>query len=130
MPKLRHIALRTHDVEKTVAFYKEVFGLKQVGLGRIGVYLSDGYINLAVLKYQPSQTDAPVKLGVDHFGFIVEDIQEAITKLKQSGAKPLTDLERIKPTDPANPQSYYEIRFEGPDGQVFDISGTGWAGND
>ena len=55
MPKLRHIAFRTHDVEKTVAFYKEVFGLKQVGLGRIGVYLSDGYINLAVLNTNPAK---------------------------------------------------------------------------
>jgi len=33
MARIKHIALRTWDVEKTAAFYKEVFGLKQVGLG-------------------------------------------------------------------------------------------------
>ena len=42
MAQIKHIAIRATDPEKTVAFYKEVFGLKQVGLGRndptIGVF--------------------------------------------------------------------------------------------
>ena len=50
MAKIKHIAIRTVDVEKTSTFYKEVFGLHQVGLGQNGVYLSDGHINLAILK--------------------------------------------------------------------------------
>ena len=50
MAKIKHLAIRTTDIEKTVAFYKEVFDLKQVGLGIRGVYLSDGHINLAILK--------------------------------------------------------------------------------
>ena len=50
MAKIKHLAIRTTDVEKTVACYKEVVGLKQVGLGISGVYLSDGHINLAILK--------------------------------------------------------------------------------
>lgn len=33
MAKIKHIAIRTVDVEKTATFYKEVFGLHQVGLG-------------------------------------------------------------------------------------------------
>ena len=36
MAKIKHIAIRTTDVEKTVAFYKEVFDLKQVGRGLNG----------------------------------------------------------------------------------------------
>ena len=50
MARIKHIAIRTPDPEKTAAFYKEVFGLEEVGLARAGVYLSDGYINLAILK--------------------------------------------------------------------------------
>jgi len=36
MARIKHIAIRTGDVEKTAAFYKEAFGLKQVALGRTG----------------------------------------------------------------------------------------------
>ena len=50
MARIKHIAIRTPDPEKTAAFYKKVFGLEEVGLARSGVYLSDGYINLAILK--------------------------------------------------------------------------------
>ena len=61
MAKIKHIAIRTTDLEKTVAFYKEVFDFKQVGRGLNGIYLSDGHINLAILKYQPEKTKNPPK---------------------------------------------------------------------
>src|SRR5204863_2149916 len=50
MAKIKHIAIRTPDPEKTAAFYKNVFGLKEVGQARRGCYLSDGHINLAILQ--------------------------------------------------------------------------------
>ena len=62
MAKIKHIAIRTADPEKTSAFYQEAFGLKKVGLGRNGIYLSDGHINLAILK-------GTGKLGIEHLGF-------------------------------------------------------------
>ena len=31
MARIKHIAIRTPDPEKTAAFYKEVFGLQEVG---------------------------------------------------------------------------------------------------
>ena len=42
MPRIKHIAIRTEDPAKTAAFYKDVFGLEEVGLARAGYYLSDG----------------------------------------------------------------------------------------
>lgn len=130
MARIKHIAIRTLDVEKASAFYKEVFGLKQVGLGRNGVYLSDGHINLAILKTHTEGDADTGKIGIDHFGFQVEDVKGTLTKLRQLGGKPITDHTNITPTDPSNPQSYYEIKCEGPDGQVIDISASGWAGTD
>jgi catechol 2,3-dioxygenase-like lactoylglutathione lyase family enzyme len=50
MARIKHIAIRTPDPEKTAAFYKEVFGLQEVGQAGRGYYLSDGHINLAILK--------------------------------------------------------------------------------
>ena len=90
MAKIKHIAIRTTDVEKTVAFYKEVFDLKQVGRGLNGIYLSDGHINLAILKYQPENNQEPTKIGVDHLGFMVEDVDGTLAKLSALGGKALT----------------------------------------
>jgi lactoylglutathione lyase len=130
MAKIKHIAIRTTDPEKTVAFYKEVFDLKQVGLGRNGVYLSDGHINLAILKYQPEKNEEPTKIGIDHLGFLVEDVDGTLAKVSAHGGKALTDRIHLTPTDPSNPQSYFEVRCMGPDDQVFDVSGKGWVGTD
>ena len=33
MARIKHIAIRTHDVEKTASFYRQAFGLTQVGAG-------------------------------------------------------------------------------------------------
>ena len=56
MAKLRHIALHTADPEKTAEFYKRVFDMVEVGRTDSpiakGVYLSDGTINMAVLRFK------------------------------------------------------------------------------
>ena len=31
MPKIKHIALSTQDVDKTAKFYIDVFGMKEIG---------------------------------------------------------------------------------------------------
>lgn len=129
MARIKHIAIRTDDVEKTSAFYKEVFELKQVGLGRNGVYLSDGHINLAVLRRQP-EIEGGDRVGIDHLGFKVDDVHGTLSALKQLGGEAITDPVTVIPTDPSHAQSYYEIKCLGPDGQVIDVSGSGWVGND
>lgn len=130
MAKIKHIAIRTADPEKTSAFYKDVFELKQVGLGRNGIYLSDGHINLAILKCRPEKEGGGGKLGVEHLGFQVEDAEATLVKLSELGGKPLVDRVDVTPTDASTPQSYYEIKCLGPDGQIIDISGSGWVGTD
>ena len=59
MAKLRHIALHTPDPEGTAEFYKRVFDLVEVGRTDSpiakGVYLSDGTINLAVLRFKTAE---------------------------------------------------------------------------
>src|SRR5437870_10207253 len=91
MVKIKHIAIRTPDPEKTAAFYKDVFGLKEVGQARTGYYLSDGHINLAILKAREQGTeesprDASGYAGVHHFGFMVDDVDETRRKLEAAGA--------------------------------------------
>ena len=54
------IALTTQDPDKTAAFYKEALGSKRSGVARMElVFLTDGYINLAILNWK-TEKDADV----------------------------------------------------------------------
>jgi len=128
MAQIKHIAIRTRDVDKTAAFYKGAFGLTQVGMGQNGVYLTDGHLNIAILKYQQGKDGEPVRLGVDHVGFQVEDVNTAVAQIESLSGRPSTERIEVSPKDAAERQSYYEIKCVGPDEQVIDISSIGWVG--
>ena len=132
MARIKHIAIRTPDPEKTAAFYKSVFDLEEVGKAGTGVYLSDGYINLAILKSTDqgngeSPRDVSGYAGIDHLGFVVDDVDVTSKKLEEEGATPLGRLD-LGHQQPAGGKSYYEIKYRGPDNQVIDITATGWVG--
>lgn len=131
MAKLRHIALHTPDPEGTAEFYKRVFDLVEVGrtdspLAK-GVYLSDGTINIAVLRFKtPEAADRHDGLGpvfvLHHFGFWVENIDETRLRLKHAGA----DYRESRPETATT--SFFEEKYQGPDGVMLDITAHGWAG--
>jgi catechol 2,3-dioxygenase-like lactoylglutathione lyase family enzyme len=120
MAKLRHIAIRTPDPEATAAWYKAAFELEEVGRARTGVYLSDGDVNIAILRTSTETTRGEVAPGIHHLGFLVEDLEGACQRLAELGAERL----------PAAPQAgnYFEVKHLGPDGVEFDVSEQGWAG--
>jgi len=128
MAQIKHIAIRTHDVEKTAAFYKEAFGLQQVGAGQSGIYLTDGRLNIAILSFRPVVEGESMKLGVDHIGFAVEDVDSTVARIKKLGGKSLNERREVTPGDPAKPQSYFEVKCVGPEDQVIDVSNAGWVG--
>jgi lactoylglutathione lyase len=128
MAKIKHIAIRTHDVEGTAKFYKEAFGLEQIGIGQSGVYLTDGNLNIAILSFRGVVEGETMKLGVDHIGFHVDDVEAFVARVKNLGGKALNQRNEVHHADPSKPQSYFEVKCVGPDDQVIDISNAGWAG--
>ena len=132
MPRLKHIALTTPDPAKTAAFYMEAFGLREIRRDPHGqVFLTDGYINLAVLNFK-TEKDADVGAhganfsGIHHFGFEVEDLDAAAARLEQANAKELTAKDDLDLGMAAGSHRNFEMKWEGPDGIVIDISHTGW----
>jgi catechol 2,3-dioxygenase-like lactoylglutathione lyase family enzyme len=130
MAKLRHIAIATKDPIKTAEFYKKAFDFKEIGRTHEqspladGVYLSDGTINLAILRFKTDQLGKGMDFtGVHHFGVLVEDADKAMAKLESLGAECF-----MKP-DPDERLGYFEIKFRGPDGTVFDIAQHPWGGS-
>jgi catechol 2,3-dioxygenase-like lactoylglutathione lyase family enzyme len=128
MAKIKHIAIRTHDIEKTAAFYKEAFGLEQVGVGQSGIYLTDGYLNIAILNMRGVVEGEPMKLGVDHVGFQVDDVDATVEKIRDLGGKPLNQRNQVNHGEPSKPQSYFEVKCVVIDDQVIDVSNAGWVG--
>ena len=133
MARIKHIAIRTPDPEKTAAFYQKVFGLEEVGLARSGVYLSDGYINLAILKSVEEGSGASPReisgyAGIDHLGFQVDNLDEMCRKLEEAGAQATNQrIDMVHPTG-SSTASYYELKYRGPDDQIIDITTSGWIG--
>ena len=133
MAKIKHIALTTKDPSKVAEFYKEAFEMVEVRRSENGaVFLSDGYINLAILNYKTAATDAdvgpngPNYNGIHHIGFQVDDLDEAIDNLEGADGKQLSTREGLDPAMAATGPRNFEMKWAGPDDVVIDISHTGW----
>jgi len=132
MARIRHIAIATRDPEATKRFYIEGLGLKEVGKVNSptseGYYLSDGHVNLAILKFKsddPATTEGALRYtGIHHFGVEVEDMAEAQAQIEKAGA-----VHRPYPgTEEMAKRGNVEVKFTGPDGVTIDLSEHGWLG--
>ena len=130
MAKLRHIAVVVKDLEKAAQFYQSVFDLKRVGEEDLefgaGIYLSDGVVNLALLKYKGERglglANAESFVGAHHFGFIVDDMKETEKRIEGAGGKFFFQLGE------GEDKQNFERKYKDPDGVIFDISKKGWLG--
>ena len=128
MPKLRHIAIAAENPEAMADFYKNTFDFVEVGRPNgvlaDGVFLSDGTLNMAILKFK--NVDQLGKgldyVGIHHFGVLVDDIDPYMKKLEELGAP------CFMKQDPNAKMSFFETKFRGPDGVVFDVSEHPWVG--
>lgn len=123
-PRIRHIAYNALDPERMLQFYTQVLGLREVptsyvrrqqGLGnRFG---GDGFTNLAIHPFYSRAEGHEVKFGINHMGFLVDNIRATMAEL--------SSVLKIVPR-PSN-RPYAESRFRDPEGNALDLSQTkGW----
>lgn len=127
--KIRHIAIATNDPDVTAQFYKDAFGFEQVGVCdndlAKGVFLSDGTLSFAVLKFHTDQLGRGLDyVGLHHFGVLVDDETSQRDRLLKLGSAVVMD----KPEDAQ--ENFFEVKFSGPDGVVFDVSEGPWIGSE
>ena len=119
MAKIRHIAIRSDNVEETAKLFVEVFGLELVQRRAHGpIDLSDGDVNITVLPTKLGANGREVHPGYEHIGFTVEDEDATRARLTAQGA---TELNPIKLGD-----AYYEAKYRSPQGLIVDVGH--WAG--
>ncbi|HEY3061512.1 MAG TPA: VOC family protein [Chloroflexota bacterium] len=119
MAKIRHIAIRSEDVEKTATFFQEAFGLQLVQRRASGpIDLTDGDVNITVLPLGLPAAGLEPRPGFEHIGFTVEDEEATRQRLMAQGA---TELRPINLGD-----AYYEAKYKTDEGFVVDVGH--WAG--
>ena len=127
LPAIRHVGINTNDPDRLAEFYKFIFSMKEVERKKTAtketqaVYLSDGTINLGLIK------DSPLaKLGIQLLGFQVQSLADVEERLKRpygltyKGEAPI----EIKHRSPDSP--YKGIWLQDPDGNHVDLSEEGW----
>ena len=134
MAKLRHIAMSVPDPEAIADFYCQAFDMERVGttdspLAK-GVYVSDGVITVALLKYKDDESAGYVAgedergkdfVGLHHIGFKVDELRDAETQIENAGGKYFMG----RPKEDA-PTTFYEEKFRDPNGVIIDVSHIGW----
>ena len=115
---LTHISLTVKDPDRSLAFYREVFGVKEY-------YRDDNSIQVLgpgkhdVIAFDRGRKNAGKRGGIDHFGFRLTDpadINPAVAEVEKAGGKVLRRGE-FKPGFPfafvEDPDGYeIEIWFE------------------
>ncbi len=95
-----------------------------------GYYLSDGAINLAILNFKNDQIAGAERgmnwSGIHHIGFEVESLEEMVEKLANAGCTPRNEINKALGVGDGARHRNVEVRYDGPDGVMFDVSQTGW----
>jgi catechol 2,3-dioxygenase-like lactoylglutathione lyase family enzyme len=118
--RIKHIAMMAADTNKIAEFYKSAFGMREImrrDKANPAIYLSDGYINLAILPNDAAESNnAPP--GLHHFGFEVEDADAASSEALARGAS--------QGRTAVAAGRFAEGYVRDPEGQRVDISAGGW----
>ena len=114
MAKIRHIAIRSEDVEATAQFFVGVFGLELVQRrGHGPIDLSDGDVNITVLPMNVGASGREVRPGVEHIGFTVAEDDDVHGRLMAKGAQELAPIQLG--------DVYYESKYKSPEGLILDV---------
>jgi catechol 2,3-dioxygenase-like lactoylglutathione lyase family enzyme len=113
------MAICTDRQEELAKFYRDTFGLVEVfrhasaQSGKIGIYLSDGEINLAFIPAHAKHE------GLDHFGFEVDNVAATAGTALANGA--IAGAQAV-PRDGRQNEAF----IADPIGQRVDLSSAGW----
>ena len=138
MGKLRHIAFISKEPKKLSDFYQQVFGFEEARVFPSGSRMVvDGLFNLAFLQQNKGEasvvgthradgSEADQRQGINHYGFVVDDLEGALAKLPpslQRGNSPQISA-GVEAPRPA------EVRFLDPWGNRVDLSSKGFLGRE
>lgn len=91
---LEHVNLTVADLDRSIAFYSDLLDLHvrwkgPIDQGRLGAHVGDDRCYLALFQAtEAGEVDHDyLRPGVNHFGFVVDDLAAARERLAQLGAR-------------------------------------------
>ncbi len=117
-PRIVHLALKVDDLERTTAFYRDVFGFTEVETTHVrdhtSCHLTDGAIDFALIRYDADTTSAEARAAGDgpcihHFAVEVDDIDKARAQVLSYGCEIISD------------DGVIPIKFRAPGGTVAEL---------
>lgn len=118
MSRIVHLALKVEDLERTTEFYRKVFGFKEMNTEKVrdhtSRHLSDGVIDVALIKYDPGTQSAESKAAgegpcIHHFAVEVDSIAKAKQQIAKYGCEIISDPGVIP------------VKFRAPGGTVCEL---------
>ena len=116
LEKIEHIGIYVADLDKSVAFYRDVLGLElrevvETPNGRIG-FIQIGDSQIELLEFDVGERTHGI---VDHLTFNVRDIDAMYAKLKEH------NVELIDPEPKTIFNDHRILFFYGPDGERLEL---------
>jgi lactoylglutathione lyase len=119
--QVHHIALRAKDLAASVKFYGEKFRFPEVlrydfddgSPCCVYVQVADGQFIELFGEGQGDRAPPEEATGFNHVCLVVDDLEEALTDLREAGLQPSKDI-----TTPDGHKLYY---FEDPDGHPIEL---------
>ena len=118
-PKARivHLALKVDDLDKATAFYKDVFGFKELNTSshgnHVSRHLTDGNLDIALMKWDRDYREDAMLAGagprIHHWGLEVADREAFAYVIRRHGGEILS-----KPGAPT-------LRFRAPDRTIVEV---------
>ena len=106
LKKIDHLGIAVKDLAQATKFYQEVLGLELMGIEVVEeqkvtvAMLSIGESKIELLE--PTDPESPIAKtiekrgeGIAHVAFLVDNIEEALAKLKEGGARLIDETPRI-----------------------------------
>jgi catechol 2,3-dioxygenase-like lactoylglutathione lyase family enzyme len=117
MARIKHIAIFSEDPAKLAEFYVNVFGMKITGESQGDVWVTDGYVDVALISRKSEKAPKP---GIHHWGFTLDDDEKATVyrKLTARGLPPSDP--RVE--DPTIDRPYVEDKGHDIDGNRYDLT--------